>query len=458
MKVFFENDLQIPPNFHQLSLEEFFGKISHLQNKSQVTPGKFDVYHTVMRIMRLENYHIAFFNKFSHLFPSSVDFHSHLVPLSKTLEWLIVFVLTGFLTDSRGRIRKKFTKSFYASSLATELNARFKFVAICSAILVPFVFLYQLVYFLLKYGEEIYNSPSQASNRTFSPIAKWMMREYNELDCQFNSRLQKATVPAYKFIHSHCDLKQVVIGKLFAFISGSLLLLLSIASIFNMKNQKNDYFYWAFAVLAGILAVSKSMSISCESEEDSIAPLGLLKQIYSNTHCLVPNWNILGKIDETRKAFQGIFPLKLGQLVVELLGIISSPFVLLKIGNAHSSEIVAFLMKSTVNVDHVGLVCKYSLMQHSEPPDHVNIKSEKSFINFKLNYPSWNLSPSTNQTNMLERLKSFELAKHEFPSLLIASKYPQSQLTENDSEEMNYKFGQMLRQFYDVNLIMDRKI
>ena len=469
LRKFFIHDLQQSTDFHELKLEDLFEKITHLQREHRISSESLDAHHIVMRIMRVENFMIAFFDNFSSLFPLSIDLKNAKFPLSKSLEWLLTFTFVGFLTDSQQRIRKKFQKPFYKSSLSSELNVRLKIVAILALILMPLILFYQILFFVLKYGEELYRKPSQLSNRAFAPIVKWKMREFNELDSQFDERIIRSTKMSTEYLESFYDLRVVILGKIIAFISASMILLLGVLSFLSAEHLKGKMF-WLIGILGMILATAKSAIVQ-DKLDDKKSPTLLLNEIYSNTHYLPNDWKNEKEQERTRKAFAKFFELKIILLFYEMVGIILAPVTLYQFATKHSHEFASFFLRSTTTVKSIGVLCKFSLMNIAIDNMEKNVsigkekfdaKLEKSFVNFKLNYPSW-ISPSTCPSALLDRYKLLEGAKNEFPSLIIASRY-QSTKESKDSNSIsssfndNNKFTNILREFYDTNVLLDRKV
>ena len=142
---------------------------------------------------------------------------------------------------------------------------------------------------------------------------------------------------------------------------------------------------------------------------------------------------------------------------------LTTPFILFKLGRpCKCNEIIDHFRNSCVFANGIGHVCKYSLFdftistavtspvselssQKREPaiqPDDDNYKLEKSFLNFKLNYPQWNVQQSSTHckggAELLQRLIKFE--KSRLPPLQHPTDAPPSSFV---AKESNVRSGEV---------------
>lgn len=62
-------------------------------------------------------------------------------------------------------------------------------VGLANLVLMPFLFVFMLVYLVFRYGEELHSSPgSMLGARQWTPMALWRFREFNELNHVFKDR------------------------------------------------------------------------------------------------------------------------------------------------------------------------------------------------------------------------------------------------------------------------------
>ena len=133
----------------------------------------------VQRIMRKDNYLIAML---------SVGVLSLTVPgapllprrplLTQTLVWALhSTILDPAFDPATFRLRGEALQ-------APLLRRRMRRAALLGAALSPFVVAYLLMYHLLGNAERFYHHPSSAAERTWSPTAHWLFREFNELPHQ----------------------------------------------------------------------------------------------------------------------------------------------------------------------------------------------------------------------------------------------------------------------------------
>ncbi len=62
-------------------------------------------------------------------------------------------------------------------------------MALVNLVLSPFLIAFLLIYFFLRHAEAFYHHPSSAGARRWSSLAKWRLREFNELPHYITHRL-----------------------------------------------------------------------------------------------------------------------------------------------------------------------------------------------------------------------------------------------------------------------------
>ncbi|KAF5834471.1 autophagy-related protein 9 [Dunaliella salina] len=76
------------------------------------------------------------------------------------------------------------------------LKKRFRTAALINAALSPFLLLFLLLYFFMRNAEHFYHHPGAAGSRRWSALARWRLRELNELPHYCSHRLDAAHAPA----------------------------------------------------------------------------------------------------------------------------------------------------------------------------------------------------------------------------------------------------------------------
>ncbi len=54
-------------------------------------------------------------------------------------------------------------------------------MAVANMVLSPFLFVFLAIHFFLRNAEQLYHHPSSVGARRWSPLARWRLREFNEL-------------------------------------------------------------------------------------------------------------------------------------------------------------------------------------------------------------------------------------------------------------------------------------
>ena len=67
-----------------------------------------------------------------------------------------------------------------------------KAISIINFIFMPFILLYMFFYYIFNYGEKFYNDPNLIVSRVFTNKTKWKFRNYNELNHEFDNRIECA--------------------------------------------------------------------------------------------------------------------------------------------------------------------------------------------------------------------------------------------------------------------------
>ena len=413
VQLFFERALKIPTaSIESTNISTVFDRIETFQKAHRISIDSLNSHSIVTRIMRFENYAIAFFNHF----PAYCTSHS--------LEWFIEFVLFGFLFEDSSvhKVKKKITKSFYREALADELTLRLKAVAVISAVLAPLLVLYEFFYFVLRYGEEYWMNPTvAASNRAFSRAFKWKMREYNELSHLFEERTAKALPLLNLYLSSkkRQDAHYRIISKLSTFISGVCFILFTLCSLRGESTGEKSI--WFFGLSGLVFAATRSFFSSAQHSIQQPSCAQLEMQIQSLTH-FAPK--------------EIAFPRKIYLLAKEIQSAFTNAHTLYQLSKREKTlQIVDFLQAATVYSEGVGYLCKYSLLSIPEAGKE-KFKLDKSLLTFTQNFPQWQIPQD--KAKFIEQLKVEASQK--------------STLNPEGLDLFN-----LFCQFYQNNLILERK-
>ena len=65
--------------------------------------------------------------------------------------------------------------------LLTFPSSGFKRAAIANLVVSPFLAVFLIIYFFMHNAERFYSHPGSLGSRRWSPLAKWRLRELNEM-------------------------------------------------------------------------------------------------------------------------------------------------------------------------------------------------------------------------------------------------------------------------------------
>ena len=350
------------------------------------------------RIMRFDNFFIGLLqNGLLILQPSLLPGLHSQRSLTKILEWNLRFCLFHNLFDDKFRLKDGFTND------STILSRRFRFAAIINALLAPFLLLFLVTYFFLKNAEEIYHHPSTIAARRWSSLAKWKLREFNELPCFLNHRLNAGYESATKYVQQFPNITLSHIARFVAFIAGSLMAGILLLTVIDEHLLEWELIFgrqtlWWLALLGIVLATSKPAIIdNCLTVFE---PDVSLLEVCVLTHYFPKHWRGRGHTLEVLKEFEGMFQYRAYIFLQEFSSIVLTPVLLWFQLPRQAPEIIEFMRETAFHLDGVGDVCYYSAFeatglpqigkrQKNESKFHLKEKLENSMISFSAAYPCW---------------------------------------------------------------------
>ncbi|KAA1135852.1 autophagy protein atg9 [Puccinia graminis f. sp. tritici] len=348
----------------------------HMQS---VLQRKLDAHDVANQIMREQNYLIALFNKdILNLRPPLPNWMvgNFLIAekhLTTSLEWNLLFSLRGFLLDRRGQVKPEFlVSSRLDPSMALGLQRRFRLMAIINLIFGPFIVIYVLIYSFFRYFEEYHKNPASIGSRSFTRLAQWKFREYNELPHLFQERLVSSCCLSKQYIDQFPKTKTTILAKFVSFIAGSfagVLILLSLYDPdaflhFEITPERSVLFY--IGLFGSILAISRGM-IKQEYEEKIERPGDLMERIVGLTHYLPSHW--YGKLHglDVYNDFGQLFQLRIVNFLNELMSILLTPFIFwYNFDLDRCQRIIEFFREFTIHVDGIGYVCSFSVFDFNK--------------------------------------------------------------------------------------------
>ncbi|KAK4194605.1 autophagy-related protein 9 [Triangularia verruculosa] len=373
------------------------------------------------RLMRRENYLIALFNKDILDLTIPLPFLRNRQYFSRTLEWTLMFSVLDMVFDEQGQVNQKFLRSDRRGEISEKLRARFRFAGVMILVLSPFVSLYLVIYYFLMYYHEIQKNPSLLSSRSYTPLAEWKFREFNELPHLFQKRLDMSRAYATHYMDQFPKVKTEMVARSVAFVSGALATVLALASVFDpelflgfeITPDRTVLFYTA--IFGSIWAVAHGM----QSDEDAVFdPEYAMRNVIEFTHYEPDHWKDRLHSYDIKLEFAELYKPKVVIFVEEILGILTTPFVLFYSLPKCSDQIIDFFREFTLHIDGLGYVCtfaefdfKKAVANAKKASDGGDVrddyysakhgKMEASYYGFMGNYGNFALNPKSGPTSHL---------------------------------------------------------
>ncbi|KXS20089.1 APG9-domain-containing protein [Gonapodya prolifera JEL478] len=257
-------------------------------------------------------------------------------------------------------------------AIVNALQRRFRMMAVLNLLFAPFVLVFMVLYFFFENAEEYYKNPAALGTRTWTPLARWKFRTFNELSHYFTTRINRSHPLALAYLGDFPNWHNVIIARFVAFISGAVAAVLTIASIidedlllrFEITKGHSAVFY--IGVFAAVFAVARSM---VPDEHVVYDPRMHLTRLAKFTYYMPKRWIGNFHSEAVRREVEALFDAKISLWFREVCALISTPAILwYALGREDTVEaIVTFFERNAKWVDGVGWVCKYAWWEEEVP-------------------------------------------------------------------------------------------
>ncbi|KAM4057995.1 autophagy protein apg9 domain-containing protein [Hirsutella rhossiliensis] len=325
---------------------------------------RLDAHDIANRLMRKENYLIAMINK---------DVLNLSLPLpllrgrqlfSKTMEWYLHYGIIDMAFNELGQVRQDFLRADRRGILSQKLKQRLYFAGLLNLVFAPVVLAYVIIVYFFTYYNEYQKDPKLAAARKYTALAEWKFREFNELPHIFYERLHMSFPFATRYIDQFPKRMTEEIARSISFMSGAITAVLAVCTVldselflgFEITKDRTVLFY--LGVFGGIWAMTRGMI----SEETSVFnPEYALRNVIEYTHYMPDHWNGRLHSFEVKKEFSELYKMKVLIFLEEVMGIITTPMLLLFSLPKCSEQIVDFFREFTIHVDGLGYVCSFAV-------------------------------------------------------------------------------------------------
>jgi len=389
-------------------------------HKQELTP--LDVYH---RILRFTNYMVAMVNKSLLPLKYNVPFLGDYAFLSTGLKFNLDLILfkSPWAPFNQWHLREDFKRVNRRKELAESLKTHILILGCVNLVLMPVILLWQILYSFYNYAQIIKSEPGSLGIRKWSLYGRYYLRHFNELEHELRVRLSRAYKPATYYMDIFVSPLATVIARNVAFISGSVLAVLILLTVWDEDVLNVEHMLTVMTVCGALVAGAK---VFIPNENLVYCPERTLTQVIAHIHYFPIQWKGKAHSYKVMSELDVLFRYTAMYLVDELLSPIITPLILIFKLSHKSQEIVDFFRNFTVDVVGVGDVCSFAQMdvrRHGNPawqmeddksPETVTRtngytqaedgKTEMSLVHFTLTNPGW--KPSGDNEKYLAGLKT----------------------------------------------------
>ena len=308
--------------------------------------------------------------------------------LNKLLEWNLYFCIFFSIYNNNFKINDNiFTEK---NKYSSKIRIKMRIISIINLILMPFILTLISFYHLFSYGELFYNKPQTIISRGYSNRQKWRYRFYNELQHEFEKRINETEKYSTEYIYLFKNKALIILFRLLIFLLSSILLVLVFLSIINDKILVNLIIFpnkpvlWVIGILAPLIAIFRNYILLEKKRDPEKVLEDLQKYIFIDDE-LVENayrtW-VYKKIAKNF-TFKGIIFIK------DIVSITLTPFNLWNI-SYYSDQILDSILQNTNPHNRLGFICNYSNFENYMEMDiDQNSLEDQSINRFCDNYKNW---------------------------------------------------------------------
>ncbi|KAH6982782.1 autophagy protein Apg9-domain-containing protein [Ilyonectria sp. MPI-CAGE-AT-0026] len=359
------------------SLRRFIGS----QSKERL-----DAHDIANRLMRKDNYLIAMINKDVLDLSLPVPFFGGRQLFSKTMEWYLHYCILDMAFNELGQVQQDFLRADRRGVLSQKLKQRLYFAGFLNLIFAPVVLAYVVIVYFFTYYNEYQKDPKLAAARKYTSLAEWKFREFNELPHIFYERLHMSVPFATRYIDQFPKRMTEDIARSIAFMTGAITAILAVGSIldselflnFEITKDRTVLFY--LGIFGAIWAITRGMV----SEETLVFnPEYALRNVIEYTHYMPDHWHGRLHSFEVKLEFAELYKMKVVIFLEEVMGIITTPMLLLFALPKCSDQIIDFFREFTIHVDGLGYVCSFAVFDFQkgvgntgQPDRHQDVRED----------------------------------------------------------------------------------
>ena len=267
------------------------------------------------------------------------------------------------------------------------IKNRIIFLGILNIILSPFILFYVVVSFVFYNIDEIYLNKKVLGPRRYTEYFKWKIRQYNELEHYFEDRVNMSMKYANEYTKQFPSVIIENIAKFIGLLAGAFIVLFLIFSIFDenillyVKFLDRSLIFYT-GIIGTISAISRSFIR--EPENSVYNPNAIMEKIAKYTYYYPDIWKENAHTVVVRNEFFSFFDYILVIFLYEILGVITTPYLLLFHVSKQSKAIENFCKKNITYKMNLGYICTSSDFKNKNK----NEKLSSSIMSFSDNHPN----------------------------------------------------------------------
>jgi autophagy-related protein 9 len=290
------------------------------------------------------------------------------IPMSHFFFFYLTIALKGLVIAQNGSSIVN-DPSTNLASVESGLRIRFRVIGLLLLVFSPAILAFEIEYFVYDFIQTVRKSGLKFSLRAWSPAAKWLFREYNELPHKFHARIAQSYRWANLYLDSGRSLFVRPLALLISFASGSLLvgfiilcILTDASLVFSSPVVFGKSGGWCAMVLVIAYVVSHYLSQSNESQTREAAMANLERLLRYDFRDESHSANS----EHTVARVKSLFPSLLMQIWLELASVLLNPFFFAVFLPEKAHSIVDFVKRNSADRGVIGWISAYSTFDVGE--------------------------------------------------------------------------------------------
>lgn len=316
-----------------------------------------DSHYIVNCIMRWDNYMIALLTKDIFEFGELSGLGGGTI-FTKFVEWNITQCIKHALFRDDGILIQDVMRNASKKEYTERLRKSFIIGSVLGAIFAPFAISAVSVYLVYRYVSEYHKDPEALGLYCFTPLARWKLRDFNELDHVYMKRINGAHSKIKEYLSQFVNKELEIVMKFISFMVGSMFLTLMVFSLFNSdiivslwETEKPIIFY--IGILGAVLVMFQNKKSEIPTEFD---PCAKFDELIYLLHYTPVSWATMSSLERYHEVGK-LFRYKWSIIFQEILSIVYCPLLLFFWLAPRSEKIVSFFRENSVEREKLRIIC-----------------------------------------------------------------------------------------------------